>query len=240
MDEQENRLVHKDESGISRRNFLKVSKNLMIGIGAGGVLTHLIWPRKGLVGIPASEGYLLVDIKKCQGCVSCMLACSLVHHGATNLSLSRIQIIQNSFLGWPDDVTIEQCRQCVDPVCVKACPEDALTVDSENGNVRRVCKSKCIGCMSCVEACPFTPGRAIWNHQEDVAQKCDLCSTAQFWEEKGGPKGKQACVEVCPVGAIKFVKEIPKQEGDEGYNVNLREPVWGMLGYPVERKGRSR
>ena len=23
-------------------------------------------------GIPASDGYLLVDIKKCQGCVSCM------------------------------------------------------------------------------------------------------------------------------------------------------------------------
>ena len=126
-----------------------------MGIGAGGALTHIIWVKKGLAAIPASEGYLLVDIKKCQGCVSCMLSCSLVHHGATNLSLSRIQIIQNSFLGWPDDLTIEQCRQCVEPKCVEACPEDALTADPENGNVRRVCKSKCIGCMSCVEACPF-------------------------------------------------------------------------------------
>jgi len=224
-----------EKNRVTRRRFLKLSKDVLIGIGAGGTLTHIVWAKKGLAAIPASEGYLLVDIKKCQGCVSCMLACSLVHEGAVNLSLSRIQILQNSFRGWPDDLTIEQCRQCVEPACVEACPEDALTVDPEHGNVRRVCKSKCIGCMSCVEACPFPPGRAIWNFQEDRAQKCDLCSDAPFWEEKGGPEGKQACVEVCPVGAIKFVKEIPQQKGDDGYKVNLRGPVWRSLGYPADR-----
>ncbi len=224
-----------EKNRVTRRRFLKVSKDVLIGIGAGGTLTHIVWAKKGLAAIPASEGYLLVDIKKCQGCVSCMLACSLVHEGAVNLSLSRIQILQNPFRGWPDDLTIEQCRQCVEPACVEACPEDALTVDPEHGNVRRVCKSKCIGCMSCVEACPFPPGRAIWNFQEDRAQKCDLCSDAPFWEENGGPEGKQACVEVCPVGAIKFVKEIPQQKGDDGYKVNLRGPVWRSLGYPADR-----
>jgi protein NrfC len=225
---------------LTRRGFLRLSKDVLIGIGAGGALTHIVWAKKGLAAIPASEGYLLVDIKKCQGCVSCMLSCSLVHEGAVNLSLSRIQILQNSFKGWPDDLTIEQCRQCVEPACVEACPEDALIADPEHGNVRRVCRSKCIGCMSCVEACPFAPGRAIWNHQEDRAQKCDLCADAPFWEEEGGPGGKQACVEVCPVGAIKFVNDIPQQEGDSGYKVNLREPVWRVLGYPVDRRGRQK
>jgi len=28
---------------------------------------------------PLSEGYLIVDSKKCAGCIACMLACSLVH-----------------------------------------------------------------------------------------------------------------------------------------------------------------
>lgn len=228
------------KSELTRRGFLKLSKDVLLGIGAGGALTHIVWPDKGLAAIPASEGYLLVDIKKCQGCVSCMLSCSLVHEGEVNLSLSRIQILQNSFKGWPDDLTIEQCRQCVEPKCVEACPEGALFADPEHGNVRRVCKSKCIGCMSCVEACPFAPGRAIWNFQEERAQKCDLCADAPFWEEEGGPGGKQACVEVCPVGAIKFVRDIPRQEGEDGYKVNLREPVWRILGYPVDPRERRK
>jgi protein NrfC len=88
--------------------------------------------------------------------------------------------------------------------------------------------------MSCVEACPHPPGRAVWNFQAGHAQKCDLCLEAPFWEDKGGPGGKQACVEVCPVGAIKFVKEVPDQEDDKGYKVNLRGPDWGKLGYPVD------
>ncbi len=234
MDNQEDKIDKNRKSGMSRRNFLKLSKNMVIGIGAGGMLTNIFWVNKGIAAIPVSEGYLLVDIKKCQGCVSCMLACSLVHEGAVNLSLSKIQIIQNSFQHWPDDVTIEQCRQCVEPACVEACPVDALEADPEHGNVRRVCKAKCIGCMSCVEACPFPPSRAIWNFEENHAQKCDLCVDAPYWEEKGGPEGKQACVEVCPTGAIKFTKEIPVQKGDKGYKVNLRGSAWRQLGYPTD------
>jgi protein NrfC len=40
-------------------------------------------------------------------------------------------------------------------------------------------------------------------------------------------------VEVCPVGAIKFTREIPVQDGDEGYKVNLRDRTWKKLGYPT-------
>jgi Fe-S-cluster-containing dehydrogenase component len=229
-----NRENKSEKQGLSRRHFLKLSKDMVVGIGAGGVLTNILWVKKGIAAIPVSEGYLLVDIKKCQGCVSCMLACSLVHEGVENLSLSRIQVMQDSFQKWPDDVSIEQCRQCVEPACVEACPEDALTADPAHGNVRRVCKEKCIGCMSCVEACPYPPSRAVWNFQEDHAQKCDLCANAPYWEEKGGPGGKQACVEVCPVSAIRFTKEIPQQEGNAGYKVNLRGKSWKKLGYPAD------
>ncbi|MFC2142584.1 4Fe-4S dicluster domain-containing protein [Acidobacteriota bacterium] len=219
---------------IPRRQFLKLSKDMVVGIGAGGVLTNILWVKKGIAAIPVSEGYLLVDIKKCQGCLSCMLACSLVHEGDESLSLSRIQVLQNSFQKWPDDIMIEQCRQCVEPSCVEACPEGALMADPEHGNVRRVCREKCIGCMACIEACPYLPSRTVWNFEEDHAQKCDLCAEAPFWVEKGGPEGKQACVEICSLGAIRFTNEIPQQEGDEGYKVNLRGKNWRRLGYPID------
>ncbi|MGD2294760.1 MAG: 4Fe-4S dicluster domain-containing protein [Candidatus Aminicenantes bacterium] len=234
MNNQKDYKKENTNSGISRREFLKQSKNIAFGIGAGGVLTHFFWLDNGIAAVPASEGYLLVDTKKCQGCMSCMMACTLVHEGATNPSLARIQVIQNPFLKWPDDVTVEQCRQCVEPACVEACPADALKADPEHRNVRTVDEEKCIGCLSCVEACPFTPSRAHWNFQEDHAQKCDLCARAPFWEYGGGPAGEQACVEVCPVGAIKFTSEIPEQKGDKGYKVNLRDQAWQWLGYPKD------
>jgi protein NrfC len=230
----------RDNTGISRREFLKRSKNVAIGIVAGGVLTRFVWVTESLAAIPVSEGYLLVDIKKCQGCASCMLACSLVHEGVESLSLSRIQVIQNSFDSYPDDLTIEQCRQCVDPPCVKECPTNALKANARYGNVRMVDKEKCIGCGTCYDVCPYTPSRAFLAADKDYddkakSRKCDLCANAPFhWDERGGgPYGKQACVEVCPVGAIMFTKEIPGQRGDYGYKVDLRSRNWGKLGYPT-------
>ncbi|MBT8370875.1 MAG: 4Fe-4S dicluster domain-containing protein [Deltaproteobacteria bacterium] len=231
---------------VSRRYFLKVAGTAAIGVGVSGytgvkeVLPKIVKLADGRAGIPVSGGYLLVDVKKCQGCMSCMLACSLVNEGVENLSLSRIQVIQNSFEKWPHDVTIEQCRQCVDPGCVNACPEDALKVDARFGNVRRVVDiDKCIGCGACVEECPYTPSRPIMvpdeNHGGDLkARKCELCANAPYhWDPKGGgPGGKQACVEVCPVRAIQFTAEVPEQEGDSGYKVNLRDSSWSALGYP--------
>jgi protein NrfC len=88
--------------------------------------------------------------------------------------------------------------------------------------------------MNCVNACAYPPSKAIWNHEDRHAQKCDLCVTTPHWNEKGGPDGKQACVQVCPVGAISFAHEIPTQEGDEGYKINLRGDGWRNLGYPTE------
>jgi protein NrfC len=235
VDEDEQKTLKTGNQGISRRGFMKAAGTAAVGFGVTCSLPGIIWLDNAVAAIPASEGYLLVDTKKCQGCVSCMLACSLVHEGKESLSLSRIQVIQNSFEGFPDDLTLEQCRQCVDPACVEACPTGALYVDANYGNVRRVEAKKCNGCKACIEACPYAPSRSVWNPGENRAQKCDLCAHAPYhWDPRGGgPKGKQACVEVCPVGAIKFTKEIPAQEGDQGYKVNLRDRNWGSLGYPI-------
>jgi protein NrfC len=222
------------KSGFTRRDFLRLSKNVALGTLISGTLPGLIWLDDAVVAIPASGGYLLVDTKKCQGCMTCMLACSLVHEGQENLSLARIQVIENPFERFPDDISIEQCRQCVEPACLAACPTGALHVDGENGNVRRVDAAECIGCMRCVRACAYPPSRAIWNFKEGHSQKCDLCVDTPHWNEKGGPDGKQACVELCPVGAISFTSEIPAQEGDVGYNVNLRESGWSKLGYTTD------
>ena len=89
-----------DPVSVSRREVLA-------GLGVFGMVAAfgapLLLADDRLV-IPNSEGFLLVDRKKCQGCGTCMMACALAHAGAGSYSLARIQIQQDSFANWPDDV----------------------------------------------------------------------------------------------------------------------------------------
>jgi protein NrfC len=124
--------------------------------------------------IKEKSGHLLVDKKKCQGCLTCMLACSLVHEGKENLSMSRIQVVQSSFEKYPEDI------------------------------------------------------------ETRYSESCDLCLDAPFWDESGGIDGKQACVEVCPLGAVRFLKEIPENLENGDCEVNFRGEGWKKIGYPID------
>ncbi len=145
-----------------------------------------------------SWAYLLVDPTRCSSCLNCMLACSLAHDGRASLSHARIQIIQSSFLPFPHDVVIAQCRQCVRPSCVEACRYDALTVDVSKGNLRIIDRELCRGCRSCMKACPYLPSRISWDPKQKKALKCDLCTDTPHWSKEGGAEGKPICAEVCP------------------------------------------
>jgi protein NrfC len=175
---------------------------------------------------PASSGYIVYDSRLCLGCQSCMFACSMTHEGEANPSLSRIQIIRDapSFTKYPYDIVMSVCRQCVSPLCVQNCPTGACHVDAANGNIRRIDQLKCIGCRRCIQSCPQRPHRTVWNPVKRKSAKCDLCADAPYWSEKGGPAGKQACVETCPVKALKLVVEAPSQTDIDGYDVNLAPP----------------
>jgi protein NrfC len=175
------------------------------------------------ISYEASKGYLIYDSRLCLGCQSCMFACSMTHEGEANPSLSRIQIIRDapSFTKYPYDIVMSVCRQCVSPLCVQNCPTGACHVDAAYGNIRRIDQSKCIGCQRCIQSCPQRPHRTVWNPAKRKSAKCDLCADAPYWNEKGGPDGKQACVETCAVKALKLVAEAPSQQDINGYDINL-------------------
>lgn len=221
-----------EKKKYSRRDFLTISGTVvaadLLMKATPGIKTPSAEASE--ISHPESKGYLVYDSKKCIGCTTCMLSCSMVHYGEQNLSLSRIQIIQDSFGKFPEDIQIAPCRQCVTPVCVENCPVGAAYIDTENGNIRRIDEEKCIGCGTCIEMCPQQPHRTVWNHKTGKSTKCDLCLDTPYWNEKGGIGGKQACVESCPMQAIKFVQETPDQTERDGYDVNLRNEHWLNLG----------
>jgi Fe-S-cluster-containing dehydrogenase component len=215
-------------SDLARRRFL-------VGAGVVGAAAALRpqWVFADVLVIPNAEGFLLVDMKKCQGCSTCMMVCSLAHYGESSYALARIQIQQNSFGNWPDDVHIAQCHQCPQAPCVEVCPVTPIKANKPNpkfGFVRMIDQSLCIGCQMCIGACPFVPARVQWNHEIGRSQKCDLCVDTPYLGAKGGPGGVQACVQACPVGAIAFTRDMPKVNTEESYIADLRGPVWQKLG----------
>jgi protein NrfC len=217
---------------VLRRDFLVGSGTAI----AAGALTICVPESATAAAAKAtyeqSKGYVVYDSRLCLGCQSCMFACSMMHEGAANPSLSRIQIVRDapSFTKYPYDVVMSVCRQCVSPLCVQNCPTGACHVDEANGNIRRIDQQKCIGCRRCIEACPHEPHRTIWDPAKKRSTKCDLCEGAAYWNQKGGPAGKQACIETCPVKALKIVAEAPPQMDINGYDVILANPT-GATGF---------
>jgi protein NrfC len=214
---------------VLRRDFLRGSGAVLaagtLSVGVSEI-PAVASPQTVAQSYPKSAGYVVYDSRLCLGCQSCMFACSVTHEGVANPSLSRIQIIRDapSFTHYPYDVVMSVCRQCVSPLCVQNCPTGACHVDENNGNIRRIDQSKCIGCQRCIQSCPHKPHRTIWNSAIKKSTKCDLCADAPYWSEKGGPEGKQACVETCPAKALKLVAEAPPQTDINGYDVNLAPP----------------
>ena len=119
-------------TGVSRRQFLSGIGALGVGAMFGGVFVKGFLLPDETFAVPVSEGYLLVDTKKCSGCDTCMLACATTHHGRAGLSLARIQVQTDPFAAFPEGIVQNQCRQCPSAPCVMACPTGANHVDVEH------------------------------------------------------------------------------------------------------------
>jgi protein NrfC len=221
-------------AGVKKAGSKKYSRrDFVVGGGvvvAGGALTAyapataMAAPAAKSTEYALSTGYLVYDSRRCAGCQSCMLACSLVHEGAASTSLSRIQVSRAILTRYPYDIQMSVCRQCPEPRCVENCPTGACHVDAAHGNVRRIDSAKCVGCQTCLSACPYSPHKTVWNPTANKATKCDLCSDAPYFSKPGGPSGNQACVTTCPMKALKVVAELPSQTDISGYDVNLSPP----------------
>ncbi len=211
-----------EKKKFSRRDFVVGSGTAIAGgaltVVAAGTLAPAAETNTDAKALPLSTAYLVYDSKHCAGCYGCVIACSQAHEGATSFSLSRIQVHRAVLLKYPFDIQIHVCRQCPEPLCVKNCPTGAAHISAEHGNIRMIDSEKCIGCQTCIKSCPQVPHRTIWNPETNKSAKCDLCVNTPYYNKKGGPGASQACVEACPVKALKVVAELPSQTDISGYD----------------------
>ena len=134
--------------------------------------------------------FILADPEKCIGCRTCEVACMMSHQSsATPVAFtSRIRVVKGGTF-----TPALACHQCEDAPCANVCPTGAI---HRAAGAWLVEQARCIGCKSCMVACPFGAMQVRVVEDRVQALKCDLCA-----HREGGP----ACVEACPTHALRCI-----------------------------------
>ncbi|MFB4523241.1 4Fe-4S dicluster domain-containing protein [Enterobacter hormaechei subsp. hormaechei] len=134
--------------------------------------------------------FIMADSEKCIGCRTCEVACMVSHQNdaTPGAVTSRIRVVKGDTF-----TTAVGCHQCEDAPCANVCPTQAI---HRTAGAWLVEQARCIGCKSCMVACPFGAMEVRLVEDRVQALKCDLCV-----HREGGP----ACVEACPTHALRCI-----------------------------------
>jgi len=175
---------------------------------------------------------MVINLNKCIGCYTCMLACKQEHYLPPNMFWTRVLVGE---LGKYPAVRKQEypvlCNHCKDAACVSVCPTGATT-KREDGIVM-IDYDKCVGCRYCVMACPYQQrtfygddkkeyfpgqgftewevlGRKLYPLEKGTVVKCTFCVERVDEGQKKGLKpgmdreATPACVIACPAKARYF------------------------------------
>lgn len=202
-------LVHNEGTGSvtsrERRNFLKLGFAIA-GVYAGGKilgLTSLVATSHATTSIvekyPHNPHYSMVmRVSLCIDCELCMDACSKTNNVPP--PEYRTRILTKKFSGTLDkqiEFIPVLCNHCNNAPCYRGCPTKATYKDPITGIVRMESK-KCIGCKTCMLACPYDARH--FSEARRAVDKCDFC-----WEARlSRGETNTACAAACPTGARTF------------------------------------
>ena len=159
-----------------------------------------------------AEKIMLNDTSKCIGCRGCQVACKQWNQLPAGQTINRgtyqnpADLGPNTWLlvrikeivdekGNPEWLFRKDgCMHCTEAICEKVCPAGAR-FRLESGAIGTD-NEKCVGCQSCVSACPF--GKPRYSEEANKAYKCNLCA------DRVQNNLLPACVKACPTGALMF------------------------------------
>jgi Fe-S-cluster-containing hydrogenase component 2 len=126
-----------------------------------------------------------VDAEACIGCEICSVVCSLSHLAEINVKRSRIRVSVDE----ERKADLLVCRQCRQRACIKACPEEALSLAPTG--VVEIDRERCTRCLECSEACPF----GALPLEGGFPLFCDTCD------------GDYRCIQWCPTKVLSVSDE---------------------------------
>lgn len=215
-------------TSMERREFLKIGL-VITGVFAGGTVLSAVSginrvfasPEEMAEKYPYKPHYSMVLRQShCIDCERCVEACTKTNdvpdYGY------RTRILERDV---PDAVGMKRefipvlCNHCNNPPCVRACPTKATTKDKTNGIVM-MNYDKCIGCKSCVQACPYDA--RYFNEEKHAIDKCNFCFDTRL------SRGEKltACAAACPAG-VRIFGDL-SDPNSEVYKLvhQIERPVW--------------
>lgn len=190
-----------------RRNFLKLGL-AVTGLYLGGSVLSLTTVREASAGgvvpemgkYPYSPHYSMVLREKfCIDCERCKEACVKTNH-VPEYGFRTTILEKRRSLGKDEFETTFMpvlCNHCNRPPCVRVCPTTATWKDEKTGIVR-MNSGRCIGCKTCMTACPYNA--RYFKEETRAVDKCDFCLESRL------SKGEKttACVAACPADVRVF------------------------------------
>ena len=151
------------QARISRRSLLKLLAEAGAGTAVAGTVPS-IGARATGPATPASapaehEWCMVIDLRRCDGCGKCTEACQQTHYLSEDQEWIKVYKMPGA-----DGQTYYMprlCMQCARPPCVRVCPVAATYQNAEG--VVLVDQNKCIGCRTCMAACPYEARYFNWN-----------------------------------------------------------------------------
>lgn len=174
---------------------------------------------------------MAIDLSRCIGCNICAVACKVSNNLPKDVWWNVVHTEGRDFADtskgtYGGEMQLSwlpvNCMHCENAVCEEVCPTGA-TVKRDDGIVT-VDEETCIGCKSCMEACPYDVRRLIENepeyylelpigdpaaksHKGGTVEKCDFCAGRIDRGEK------PACMELCP-GRARYWGDLDDPESE--------------------------
>ena len=159
---------------------------------------------------------MAIDIEACAGCHACTVACKSNNNLPAGVLYNHVITEGGDYLDtasgtYPENLTKKHypvnCQHCSKPACVAVCPTGA-TYQRDDGIVA-INQDDCIGCGSCITACPYDVRMLIeeepayvvdfslgdWDAPKHVANTVEKCTFCTHRLDRGD---KPACMELCP------------------------------------------
>ena len=190
-----------------RRRFLKIGLAVTGMYLGGGILSLTSVKNVQAAGVvpeagkyPYNPHYSMVLREQlCIDCERCKEACVKTNH-VPSYGFRTTILEKRRSLGEDRFETIfvpVLCNHCNRPPCVRVCPTTATWKDEKTGIVVME-PSRCIGCKTCMAACPYNA--RYFKEEIRAVDKCDFCLQSRLSKGEKNP----ACVEACPADVRVF------------------------------------